>query len=78
MRYILVVTHDTEVDHIQGFDDLKKAKKEADEEIGYFDADQNPGDAVVFELDPKTGVANEVYRPEMPERDDDVEDEDIQ
>ncbi len=78
MKYILVVTHDGKVDHIQGFDDLKKAKLQADEEVGYFDPDQNPGGAVVFELNAKTGIANEVYCPEVPERDDDIEEDEIE
>lgn len=78
MRYILVVIHDDQIDHIQGFDSLKKAKLQADEEIGYCDPDQNPGDAVVFELNLETGVSNEVYRPDLPERDDDVEEDDIE
>jgi hypothetical protein len=77
MKYILVITHDGKIEPIQGFDELKKAKFQADEEVGYFNSDQNPGEVVVFELNPK-GASNEVYRPELPEREDDIDEEDIE
>lgn len=78
MKYILVTVNDGEIDTILGFDDLKKAKAQADEDVSYFDLDHAPGDVAIFEVDPKTGRSNEVYRPEIPCSDDDVEDSDIE
>lgn len=78
MRYIVVIAADGEIDAMQGFEDLKKAKALADEEASAFDLDYNPGSVVVFELNAK-GAGTEVYRPEISSSgDDDVEEEDIQ
>lgn len=78
MKYMAVVATDGEIDSLQGFDDLKKAKAWADEEASGFDLDYNPGDVVVFELNGK-GTGTEVYRPEITSTgDDEVEEEDIE
>ena len=78
MKYTVVVAADGEIDSLQGFDDLKKAKAYADEEASAFDLDYNPGSVVVFEFNSK-GAGVEVYRPDISSTgDDDVEDEDIE
>jgi hypothetical protein len=77
MKYIVVVAADGEIDNLQGFVDLKKAKAMADEEASAFDIDYNPGSVVVFELNDK-GAATEVYRPEISSSGDDVEEDEIE
>lgn len=78
MKYMAVVATDGEIDALQGFDDLKKAKAWADEEASGYDLDYNPGDVVVFELNGK-GVGAEVYRPEIKSTGgDDVDEEEIE